>query len=218
MSNAVQIRDASDVTAFKKMRAIQQNYVQLKAKQQLPLGGIPQSDMMALARRNATYIVNDSRLATVTAQAGCPECTDTVTYTGGQIVAYSCSTTCSEGNSYQPDTFQDLYRRLCDVSVGRTINVQKFYAEIHGYDFFLYPGEYSGTITSDTVISVGIKEYVIARTDSNYVLTSLTEGYQCIINTSAQNITVTFLSTHPEVVHVVVPPCTGLAIRIYVGG
>jgi hypothetical protein len=35
------------------MRAIQQNYIQLQAKNQLPVGGIPQTDLMALARRNA---------------------------------------------------------------------------------------------------------------------------------------------------------------------
>lgn len=111
MSNAVQIRDASDVTTLKKMRATQQNYIQLSAKNQLPKGGISHEDMMALARTNATYIVNDSRLATVISQAAYPDVVDGVLYTGGQIVSFSCSLTCSAGNSYQPLIFQNAYRQ-----------------------------------------------------------------------------------------------------------
>jgi hypothetical protein len=106
--NSIQIRDASDVTKFKKMRAIQQNYTQLKAKNEVPDGGIPQTDLMALARYYATYIVNDSRMPTVTVQTACPECPETVTYTNGQIVANGCEP-CS-GSSYQPSAFTQLFR------------------------------------------------------------------------------------------------------------
>lgn len=109
MSNAIQLRDSSDVTTFRKNRGIYQNYIQLQAKQQLPTWAIPQTDLMAVARANAVYIPAQSLLATVTAQASCPACTDTVTYVTSEIAAISCSANCSAGSSYQPGIYTSTF-------------------------------------------------------------------------------------------------------------
>jgi len=108
--NAIQLRDASDITEFRKKRAIQQNYVQLRSKNQLPIGGISHEHLMALARTNAMYIPANSLVAVVNAQAACPSCKDSVIYTAGQVVSYGCSTTCSGGSSYTPETFVNNFR------------------------------------------------------------------------------------------------------------
>lgn len=108
MSNAIQLRDASDFIEFKKQRGIQQNYAQLKSKKQAPIGGISSGDLMAIARTNATYIPASSLVVTVTSQASCPSCRDTITYIAGQIAAAACST-CA-GSSYQPGTFSKEFR------------------------------------------------------------------------------------------------------------
>ena len=108
MSNAIQLRDASDFIEFKKQRGIQQNYAQLKSKKELPIGGISSADLMALARTNATYIPANSLVVTVTSQAACPSCRDSITYVAGQIAAAACST-CA-GSSYQRGTFSRNFR------------------------------------------------------------------------------------------------------------
>jgi hypothetical protein len=106
MSNAIQLRDSSDVTTFHKNRALYQNYNQLKAKNQLPIGGISHNDFMGVARQNAMYIPTDSMIAIVTEQADCPICVNDVTYVTTEIVAVSCSEDCSSGPSYQPGVYQ----------------------------------------------------------------------------------------------------------------
>ena len=106
MSNAIQLRDSSDVTTMRKNKAIQQNYNQLLAKNTFPLGGIPNSDLLRVARRDALYIPYDSLIATVTFQPSCPECPNIVTYTTTQIAVRQCNN-CS-GSSIQTYPFQQV--------------------------------------------------------------------------------------------------------------
>lgn len=108
MSNAAQIRDASDVIRYKKNRAIYQHYVQLEAKNQLPIGGIPHEHLMAIARANDLFIPASSILPTVTVQSGCPECQNTVTYATGQTAAAKCNT-CNPGGNYMPETYTNRF-------------------------------------------------------------------------------------------------------------
>lgn len=108
MSNAVQIRDASDITEYKKKRAIYQHYVQLQAKNQLPIGGIPHEHLMAIARANDLFVPASSILPKVTANSSCPECQNTVTYTTGQTAAAKCNT-CNPGANYMPETYTNQF-------------------------------------------------------------------------------------------------------------
>ncbi len=108
MSNAVQIRDASDIIKYKKDRAIYQHYVQLEAKGQLPIGGIPHEHLMALARANDTFIPMNSIVPKVTVVASCPECSNTVTYATGQTSASNCAS-CSPGGNYMPETYTNRF-------------------------------------------------------------------------------------------------------------
>ena len=108
MSNAIQIRDASDVTTFKKQKALYRNFETLKARNELPIGGISHTDLMGFARTRATYIPADSLVATVTAQADCPACTNTVTYSTTAKVASVCVTGCATGGSYAPNYYQQI--------------------------------------------------------------------------------------------------------------
>ncbi len=108
MSNAIQLRDSSDVTTYKKQKALYQNFQILKAKDQLPLGGISHTDLMGYARTRATYIPADSLVATVTAQADCPSCTNTVEYSTTSIAAPVCVAGCPSGGSYAPGYYQNI--------------------------------------------------------------------------------------------------------------
>jgi len=104
MSNAIQLRDASDVTRAKRERGTIQNYQQLASNMQLPLGGIPHTDLMYLARYYATYIPTDSlRSVAITNASGYLTGTNYVTT---EIAIYSCSD-CS-GSSYQNSYYQTL--------------------------------------------------------------------------------------------------------------
>ncbi len=111
MSNAIQLFDASDVTRLKKNRAIYQNYVQLATKQQLPLGGIPHEDLMAVARYGAAYIPAESLTATVINQGDCPTCPNVVQWNTTEIAVVSCSSGCSQ-SSYQPNFYQQLFPNI----------------------------------------------------------------------------------------------------------
>lgn len=106
MSNAIQLRDASDVTTFKKQKALYRNFTNLQEKDQVPLGGISHTDLMGYARSRATYISADSLVATVTAQADCPSCTNNVTYSTTATVAPVCVSGCVTGGSYAPNYYQ----------------------------------------------------------------------------------------------------------------
>lgn len=105
MSNAVQIRDASDVIKYKKDRAIYENYVQLEAKSQLPIGGIPHEHYMAIARANDTFIPASSIIPKITAVSSCGSCPNTVSYVTGQTIAVTCSADCTPGGNYMPETY-----------------------------------------------------------------------------------------------------------------
>uniref|UniRef100_A0A6C0I611 Uncharacterized protein n=1 Tax=viral metagenome TaxID=1070528 RepID=A0A6C0I611_9ZZZZ len=107
MSNAQQLRDSSDVTTFRKQRAIIQNYKQLEGKGQLPIGGIPHEDLMAVARYGATYIPASSIMSTVLELSGDVQ---TLQYSTTEIAARSCSIQCS-GSSYQPSLFIQEFRQ-----------------------------------------------------------------------------------------------------------
>lgn len=109
MSNAVQIRDASDVIKYKKDRAIYENYVQLQAKSQLPIGGIPHEHLMAVARANDTFIPMSSIIPTITAISSCGTCPNTVTYITGQTIAVTCSSGCTPGGNYMSETYIDRF-------------------------------------------------------------------------------------------------------------
>ena len=106
MSNAIQIRDASDVTQMKKSRAIQQNYIQLAAKNSLPWGGISHSDFLNVARTNATYIIANSIIPTVGIQAQCPSCSNVVSY---PVSSPTIEQPCADcpGNSIQRMVYQE---------------------------------------------------------------------------------------------------------------
>jgi hypothetical protein len=106
MSNAIQLRDASDVTTFKKQKALYRNFTILQGKDQVPLGGISHTDLMGYARTRATYIPADSLVATVTAQADCPACVNSVEYSTTAIVAPVCVSGCASGGSYAPNYYQ----------------------------------------------------------------------------------------------------------------
>ena len=105
MSNAQQLRASSDVTTFRKQRALIQNYKQLEGKGQLPIGGIPHEDLMAVARYGATYIPSSSILSTVLDVSG----RQSLLYFTTEIAARSCET-CS-GSSYQPFHFIQEFRQ-----------------------------------------------------------------------------------------------------------
>ena len=107
MSNALQLRDASDVTTFRKQRAIIQNYNQLADKNISPIGGIPHEDLMAVARYGATYIPASSVLTTVVANLS--GVVQEVTYSTTEIAARPCIS-CS-GSSYQPLHFTKVFRQ-----------------------------------------------------------------------------------------------------------
>ena len=109
MSNAVQIRDASDVIKYKKDRAIYQNYVQLDAKAQLPIGGIPHEHYMAIARANDTFIPASSLIPKITALSSCGTCPNVVSYTVGQTLAITCSGGCTPGGNYMPETYTNRF-------------------------------------------------------------------------------------------------------------
>lgn len=105
MSNAQQLRDSSDVTTFRKQRALVQNYKQLEGKGQLPIGGIPHEDLMAVARYGATYIPDSSIMSTVVDVSG----RQTLVYSTTEIGARACIQ-CS-GSSYQPFHFIQEFRQ-----------------------------------------------------------------------------------------------------------
>jgi hypothetical protein len=106
MSNAVQIRDASDITKYKKDRLIYQNYVQLNAKVQLPIGGIPHEHLMAIARANDSFIPTSSLIQTVTARTSSGP--NTVLYAVGQTIADKCNN-CTPGGNYMVETYSDKF-------------------------------------------------------------------------------------------------------------
>jgi len=102
MSNAIQLRDASDITTFRKQRAIQHSYRQLKVKGMLPIGGIPHEDLMAMARYGATYIPTNSLIGTVASIEPITQ-SNVVLYSTTEIAVTSCIQ-CS-GSSYQPNMY-----------------------------------------------------------------------------------------------------------------
>lgn len=106
MSNAVQIRDASDITKYKKDRLIYQHYVQLQAKSQLPVGGIPHEHLMAVARANDRFIPTSSILPTVTASG---VTSNVVSYNTSQVIATTCDPTCSSGGAYMAETYPNEF-------------------------------------------------------------------------------------------------------------
>lgn len=108
MSNSIQLRDSSDITTFKKNRAIYQNYIQRQAKGVLPIGGIPHEDLMAVGRIGAQYIPTDSLATVVTAQADCPSCTNTVTYATTEIAAKACR--CNASVPYDKRQYSAVFR------------------------------------------------------------------------------------------------------------
>jgi len=110
MSNAIQLRDASDVTTFRKNRSLYQNYVQLAAKNTTPIGGIPHNDLMAVARYTATYIPMGSLIPQTISEAACPDCTNNVEYITTEIAAVSCSASCSGSASYQPLIYPTTFK------------------------------------------------------------------------------------------------------------
>jgi len=63
---------------------------------------------MGYARTRATYIPADSLVATVTAQAECPSCVDSVTWSTTAIAAAACVTGCPSGGSYAPGYYQQF--------------------------------------------------------------------------------------------------------------
>ena len=110
MSNAIQIRDASDLTTFKKNRAIYQNYIQLQTKSQLPKGGISSEDLMGIARTNATYIPTDSILSYSIHNQECAVFNIEVADYTTQIIATPCDINCSSAFSYRPTEFIKYFR------------------------------------------------------------------------------------------------------------
>ena len=108
MSNAIQLRDSSDVTTYLKQKALYRNFTILAGKNQVPLGGISHTDLMGYARTHATYIPADSLVATVTAQADCPACVNTVTWVATASVASVCVSGCPNGGSYAPGYYQSF--------------------------------------------------------------------------------------------------------------
>jgi hypothetical protein len=105
MSNAVQLRDSSDITTFLKNRAIYQNYVQLESKNQLPIGGISHEHLMSISRANDNFIPMSSILPKVTAISPTG---NTVTYSTTSIVATACDPTCASG-TYMPETYRNNF-------------------------------------------------------------------------------------------------------------
>ena len=118
MSRAIQIRDASDITTFKKQKAIYNNYVQLQDKGTLPIGGISHNDLMAVARHAGTFIPANSLKATVSTISTDPERKlNTVSYNITQIISQNClsdlsGTSCfgAEGYPYQKEMYTDMFR------------------------------------------------------------------------------------------------------------
>jgi hypothetical protein len=118
MSRAIQIRDASDVTTFKKQKAIYNNYVHLQDKSTLPIGGISHNDLMAVARHAATFIPANSLKATVSTTSTDPERKlNTVSYSVTQIISQNCLANLSggscwgaEGYPYQKELFVAQFR------------------------------------------------------------------------------------------------------------
>lgn len=105
MSNSIQLRDASDVIKFRKDRSIHQNYIQLEAKNQIPIGGIPHEHLMAVARTNVQFIPMSSILPKITAISPIG---NTVTYITSEIAALKCDLTC-EGGAYMPETYRENF-------------------------------------------------------------------------------------------------------------
>lgn len=100
MSNAMELRDASDVTTFRKQRATIQNYYQLTSKGQMPVGGISHTDLMNIARYGATYIPTSSLTVIQTTSSE-------FVYNTTEIVAQPC-VSCS-GSSYEPLFFTQVF-------------------------------------------------------------------------------------------------------------
>jgi hypothetical protein len=110
MSNAIQIRDASDLTTYKKNRALYQNYLQLQSKSQLPMGGISSEHLMGVARTNALVIPTNSILPDIIGPPSYPTCFNDVHYYTSQIIATACDQTCSSAFSYRPTEFIKYFR------------------------------------------------------------------------------------------------------------
>ena len=104
MSNAIQLRDASDVTRVKRERGTIQSYLQLSNMNQLPIGGIPHTDLQYFARRRATYIPMDSLTTVISANAS--GVITSTKYITTEIAIQSCSD-CS-GTSFQPILYQQI--------------------------------------------------------------------------------------------------------------
>lgn len=102
MSNSIQLRDASDITTYKKNRAIFQSYNILLTKNQLPIGGIPHEHLMAIARANDNFIPASSLLPTITATG---PVTNTVSYRTSEIVANTCDSGCTSDIVYMKETY-----------------------------------------------------------------------------------------------------------------
>jgi len=104
MSNAIQLRDASDVTRVKRERSTIQNYLHLSNINQLPVGGISHTDLQFFARRNATYIPMDSLTTVISANAS--GVITEIQYVSTEIAVAPCAT-CS-GSSFEPVFYQRI--------------------------------------------------------------------------------------------------------------
>ena len=94
MSNAVQIRDASDLTTYKKRGFALHNYNQLNTKNQKPKGGIPHADLMDFGFARTAAIPAGSILTNIIGPAGCPLCFNQVTTLTTEIVSDGCTPNC----------------------------------------------------------------------------------------------------------------------------
>jgi hypothetical protein len=105
MSNAVQIRDASDLTTYKKRGLMVQNYNQLSAKDQKPKGGIPHYDLMNFGFARTPAIPAGSILTNIIGPPGCPLCFNQVEVLTTEIISEGCSPACEA--PYSPESYQN---------------------------------------------------------------------------------------------------------------
>lgn len=106
MSNAIQIRDASDLTTHKKRLLTGKNYDILYGKQQMPIGGIPPSDLMSLGFARTPSIPTNSILANVVGPADCPTCFNQVEYFTTSKIPPVCDPDCQA--PYTPQTYESF--------------------------------------------------------------------------------------------------------------
>jgi hypothetical protein len=106
MSNAIQIRDASDLTTLKKRLLTGKNYLILYGKNQMPKGGIPASDLMNFGFVRTPAIPTASILANVVGPADCPTCFNDVEYFTTSVIPPVCDPNCQ--SPYTPKTYEEF--------------------------------------------------------------------------------------------------------------